>query len=80
MATSQTTTTSRASYKQLTVELLWQLQRLGAPSISPDGAQVVCAVAQPSVKENNIQSAIWLLSTLGGQARQLTQCLSLIHI
>jgi len=62
------------STPQLTVELMWQLQRLGAPSISPDGAQVVCAVSQPSVKENNIQSAIWLLSTLGGQPRQLTQC------
>ena len=74
MATSQTSSPSRASSKQLTVELLWQLQRLGAPSISPDGVQVVCAVAQPSVKENSIQSAIWLLSTLGGQARQLTQC------
>jgi len=60
--------------KQLTVELMWQLQRLSAPSISPDGAQVVCAVAQPSVKENTLQSAIWLLSTLGGEQRQLTQC------
>ena len=65
---------SKISSKQLTVELMWQLQRLGAPSISPDGAQVVCAVAQPSVKENTIQSAIWLLSTLGGEPRQLTQC------
>ena len=65
---------TKTSAKQLTVELMWQLQRLGAPSISPDGAQVVCAVAQPSVKENTIQSAIWLLSTLGGEPRQLTQC------
>ena len=70
MATSR----SNKNSKQLTVELMWQLQRLGAPSISPDGAQAVCAVAQPSVKENKIQSAIWLLSTLGGQPRQLTQC------
>ena len=70
MATSRSTKTS----KQLTVELMWQLQRLGAPSISPDGAQAVCAVAQPSVKENKIQSAISLLSTLGGQPRKLTQC------
>ena len=70
MATSR----SNKNSKQLTVELMWQLQRLGAPSISPDGAQAVCAVAQPSVKDNKIQSAIWLLSTLGGQPRQLTQC------
>ncbi|MFM7003031.1 MAG: TolB family protein, partial [Limnohabitans sp.] len=65
---------TQSKNKQLTVELMWQLQRLGAPSISPDGAQAVCSVAQPSVKENNIQSAIWLLSTLSGRPRQLTQC------
>lgn len=74
MAVSQSTSTTKVSRSQLTVELMWQLKRLGAPSISPDGAQAVCAVAQPSVKENTIQSAIWLLSTLGGQPRQLTQC------
>ena len=27
--------------KTLTVDTLWQLQRLGAPSLSPDGAQAV---------------------------------------
>ena len=52
MATPESPSKSKTSSKQLTVELMWQLQRLGAPSISPDGAQVVCAVAQPSVKEN----------------------------
>ena len=72
MATTKSV--SKASAKQLTVELMWQLKRVGAPHVSPDGSQVVCAVGQPSVKDNNTQSAIWLLSTLGGQPRQLTQC------
>jgi dipeptidyl aminopeptidase/acylaminoacyl peptidase len=74
MTASKTKSARPRKANQLTVELMWQLQRLGAPSISPDGSQAVCAVAQPSVQENTIQSAIWLLSTLGGQPRQLTQC------
>ena len=74
MTASKTKSARPRKANQLTVELMWQLQRLGAPSISPDGSQAVCAVAQPCVQENTIQSAIWLLSTLGGQPRQLTQC------
>jgi dipeptidyl aminopeptidase/acylaminoacyl peptidase len=57
----------------MTVDLLWQLQRLGAPSLSPDGAQAVCAVTQPSMEDNLSRSGLWLLSTLGGQPRPLTQ-------
>ena len=57
----------------LTVDLLWQLQRLGAPSLSPDGAQAVCAVTQPSMADNVNRSSLWLLSTLGGDPRPLTQ-------
>jgi hypothetical protein len=33
-----------AKKKPITLEDLWQLQRLGAPSLSPDGAQAVAAV------------------------------------
>ncbi|MEY4077483.1 MAG: Prolyl tripeptidyl peptidase precursor, partial [Pseudomonadota bacterium] len=65
MTASKTKSASPRKSKQLTVELMWQLQRLGPPSISPDGSQAVCAVSQPSVQENTIQSAIWMLSTLG---------------
>ena len=58
----------------LTVDLLWQLQRVGTPSLSADGAQVVCSVTQPSMEDNRSASSLWLLSTLGGEPRQLTQC------
>ena len=58
----------------LNVDLLWQLARIGPPSLSPDGAQVVCAVSQYSMAENVGRSALWLLSTLGGEPRQLTTC------
>ena len=63
-----------ARKKPITVDDLWQLQRLGAPSLSPDGAQVVCALASSSMEHNKSDSALWLLSTLGGAPRRLTHC------
>lgn len=58
----------------LTVDALWRIERLGAPSLSPDGAQAVCTVERFSMQDNNSSASLWLLSTLGGQPRQLTQC------
>lgn len=58
----------------LTVEHLWQMDRLGAPSISPDGAQVAVSVTSYSMADNKGASSLWLLSTLGGRPRRLTQC------
>ena len=62
------------SPKPVTVEALWQMERLGAPSLSPDGAQAVVSVARYSMDENKAASSLWLLSTLGGAPRALTQC------
>jgi dipeptidyl aminopeptidase/acylaminoacyl peptidase len=59
--------------KKMTVDDLWTLDRLGSPSLSPDGAQVVCTLSTPSMQDNKLRSALWLLSTLGGQPRRLTQ-------
>jgi len=63
-----------ARKKPLTVDDLWALERAGAPSLSPDGAQAVCAVSSPSMADNRSRSTLWLLSTLGGRPRPLTQC------
>ncbi len=63
-----------AGGRPLTVDDLWQLQRLGPPSLSPDGAQSVCAVNGFSMDDNTGRSALWLLSTLGGAPRPLTHC------
>ena len=63
-----------AGGRALTVDDLWQLQRLGPPSLSPDGAQSVCAVNGFSMDDNTGRSALWLLSTLGGAPRPLTHC------
>ena len=63
-----------AKIKTLDVDTLWRIQRVGAPSLSPDGAQAVCAVTRYSMDDNTSASSLWLLSTLGGEPRALTQC------
>lgn len=63
-----------ARRKPITVEDLWQLARAGTPSLSPDGAQAVCAVTRFDMADNSSRSTLWLLSTLGGRPRPLTQC------
>lgn len=60
--------------KPISVETLWQIQRIGALSLAPDGAQAVCSVGSYSMAENKGSSALWLLSTFGGGPRRLTQC------
>jgi len=63
-----------ARRKPFTVEHLWQLERIGAPSLAPDGAQAVASVTRCSMEDNKSESALWLLSTLGGEPRRLTAC------
>ena len=58
----------------ITVHHLWQMERLGTPSLAPDGAQAVVAVTRFSMETNKSASRLWLLSTLGGAARALTHC------
>lgn len=60
--------------KPITVDDLWKIERLGAPSLSPDGAQAVVGLSRYSMEDNKSRSALWLLSTLGGEPRALTQC------
>lgn len=60
--------------RAISIEDLWKFQRLGAPSLSPDGAQAVLAVSRYSMADNKGSSALWLLSTLGGAPRRLTHC------
>ncbi|WP_255511678.1 S9 family peptidase [Mitsuaria sp. TWR114] len=69
-------TTKRAratmALKALDVDALWSLARLGAPSLSPDGAQAVVPVTRFDMEKNQGATSLWLLSTLGGDARPLT--------
>ena len=56
------------------VDTLWRIERIGAVSLSPDGAQAVCSVTSHSMEENKGSTSLWLLSTFGGVPRRLTAC------
>ena len=60
--------------RRFDVDALWQLERLGSVSLSPDGALAAVAVSRHSMADNQSHASIWLLSTLGGEPRALTQC------
>ena len=56
----------------LSAEKMWSLQRLGDPTLSPDGKLAALAVTRYDVAENKSYSDLWLLPVSGGSARQLT--------
>ena len=60
--------------KHIDVEALWKIERIGAVSLSPDGAQAVCSVSSFSMDDNKSKANLWLLSTFGGEPRRLTSC------
>ncbi len=49
------------------------MHRVGDPKISPDGKWVAFAVATPDMSADRNASNIWIVSTGGGEAVQLTQ-------
>ena len=56
----------------LTAELLWQVKRLAAPAVSPDGQWAVVPVTTWDVKEDKALTDLWLLKTDGSESRALT--------
>ena len=57
----------------LTAETLWKIQRLGDPTISPDGAWAVVPVTRYDVKEDKGKTDLWLVPTAAStSARRLT--------
>ncbi|NRF65573.1 S9 family peptidase [Aquincola sp. S2] len=49
--------------KPITVEDLWQFERLAGVVVSPDGTRAVCGVTQPSMERNDSSTQLWLLDT-----------------
>jgi len=58
--------------KHLTVEHLWQCERLGTPSISPDGKWLVVDQSTYSMESNDSATQLWLYSVDGKARKQLT--------
>ena len=63
---------SAQSKRPMTVEDLWAVKRVGAPSLSPQGRWVAVEVTTYDMEENSGTSDIWLLGTDGSSQRQLT--------
>ena len=58
----------------LTVDKLWQIERVGAPALAPDGRHAVCAVTRYSMADNQGRTGLWLLPTDRCAPRRLTWC------
>ncbi|MBN2431321.1 MAG: S9 family peptidase [Acidobacteria bacterium] len=56
----------------LTAETMWQLKRLGAPSLSPDGRWAVLPVTGFDLQTDKSSTDLWLVPTDGGAARPFT--------
>ncbi len=56
----------------LSAELLWQLDRLASPVVSPDGRQVVVQVTSYPADEDEPVTRLWLLDASGETQRPLT--------
>ena len=61
-----------AAAERLSAEVLWKLDRLGAPVISPDGEQVVVAVTRYAEDTGEAETRLWLLGSDEQPARPLT--------
>jgi dipeptidyl aminopeptidase/acylaminoacyl peptidase len=58
--------------RNITVEDLWKVKRLGPPAISPDGTWCCVEVTSWNLDKDEGTSELWLLATDGSQRRQLT--------
>jgi dipeptidyl aminopeptidase/acylaminoacyl peptidase len=57
----------------LSVESLWQMERVGAPVISPDGRWVVAPVTRYTVEDDKTHTDLWLFAGDGTVERPLTR-------
>src|SRR5947199_4924377 len=61
-----------APKRPLTAEDLWRVQRVGPPSIAPDGKACVVEVTKYDIDKDDSTSDLWLLSTDGSEQKPLT--------
>src|ERR1700674_3054243 len=62
-----------ATKHAITFDDMIKLHRIAEPQVSPDGKWVAYTVATPDTEANHNVSNIWMVSTSGGSAMQLTQ-------
>ena len=64
----------KSTPRPLDAQTLWKLGRIGGLALAPDGSRAVCSVTRYDMDKNSGSTSLWLLSTLGGEPRQLTRC------
>src|SRR5436853_4238966 len=65
-------TTLHAQKHAITFEDLAAVKRVGTPRVSPDGLWVAYDLSSIDLGGNKRTSAIWLVPSAGGEARQIT--------
>src|SRR5579875_1779493 len=60
------------SRRTITIEDLYKIASVSQPRISPDGQRVAYVVTTIDERKHEYRSAIWMISTAGGEARRLT--------
>ncbi|MCH4295812.1 S9 family peptidase [Shewanella sp. 3B26] len=58
--------------KSLSVERLWQMERIGSPVVSPDGKLIVAPVTRFDVKEDKGYTRLWLFDASGKRQNPIT--------
>jgi dipeptidyl aminopeptidase/acylaminoacyl peptidase len=61
-----------AQQRAMRVEDMWAMKRIGQVTLSPNGDWLAFEVTQYNMDKNSGNSDIWLVSTRGGETRQLT--------
>jgi Tol biopolymer transport system component len=56
----------------ITIDDMWAIQRVGAPSLSPDGTLAAYTVTAYDMEENRGNADIWIVPVGGGAPRRLT--------
>jgi dipeptidyl aminopeptidase/acylaminoacyl peptidase len=56
----------------LTAETMWQLKRIGAPAISPDGKLAVYGVTRHDADNDKGDADLYVVATAGGPSQRLT--------
>ncbi|MDG5765870.1 S9 family peptidase [Balneolales bacterium ANBcel1] len=59
--------------KLLSAEVLWKMERIGSPEISPDGRWVVAPVTRYTLDDDKSHTDLWLFGSDGSVERPLTR-------
>src|SRR3974377_697190 len=51
---------------------LFAFQWIANPQISPDGSKVIYTLVKTTAKHDDYETALWIIPSAGGTARQLT--------